>query len=514
MSHSDANFGLLPDLGEGVPVARFETEHMLRGRVGDEEVLLVRTDLGFRAVQAHCPHYGAPLAQGCVYDDRIYCPWHRAAFDLDDGSVCRPPALDPLKTWPVETRAGLVRVTSGDACPPTRPSLPRSRGVIVVVGAGAGGTAALVTLREAGHAGPLVLIEPEAEAPYDRPNLSKDFLEGTAPEEWLPLRSPEQWRDLEVKRIEDIAVRILSDECLVETGSGKRIGYDGLVLATGSSARRLGIPGTEHPHVHTLRSLKDCRALLSAADAASHAVVVGAGFLGLEAASALRSRGLSVDVIAPEEVPLMSILGTELGMAIQAIHREHGVRFHMGNKVARIDPEGVVLKDGTHMDTDLVLLAVGAFPRTGLAESSGLMVDDGVVVDSRLRTSEENIYAVGDIARFPHPSRNLSYRVEHWAVAASQGRVAALNLLGHDQPFQDVPFLWTRHFGTTIQWAGYPGPWDHVLSRGSPFEGNLCARFMRGGKELAVASVGCELEGLRRQLAIARDSAPSRSEVW
>ena len=510
MIQSDADFGLLPDLGEGVPVARFETERMLRGRVGDEEVLLVRTDSGYRAVQARCPHYGAPLVEGCVYEHRIYCPWHRAAFDLDDGSVCRPPALDPLKTWPVETGGGLVRVTSGDACPPTRPSLPRARGVIVVVGAGAGGSAALVTLREAGHAGPLVLIEPEAEAPYDRPNLSKDFLEGTAPKEWLPLRSPEQWRDLEVKRVEDVVVRILPDQCLVETASGRRIEYDGLVLATGSSARRLPIPGADHAHVHTLRSFEDCRALRSAADAASRAVVVGAGFLGLEAAGALRARGLPVDVIAPEDVPLANVLGTELGMAIQAIHREHGVRFHLGNEVTRISPECVELEDGARVASDLVLLAVGASPRIELAESSGLVVDDGVVVDSRLRTSEENIYAVGDIARFPHPSDGLLYRVEHWAVAATQGRTAALNLLGHDQPFRDVPFFWTRHFDTTVQWAGYPGWWDRVLSRGSAFDGNLCARFLRGGTEVAVASVGCELGGLRRQLAIARKSAPFR----
>lgn len=496
MSGPQTDIATLPDLIEGVPASLVTTGESVVGRVGDEAVLVVRTKGGLRAVQATCPHYGAPLADGCVHDGRIQCPWHHASFDLSDGTVCRPPALDPLRTWRVEERDGRIRVPAPSPRLRRRNVSRRMRGTIAIVGAGAAGTAAALTLREGGHPGPILLIDPDPDAPYDRPNLSKDYLAGAAPEEWLPLRSDEEWRALGVERMVDRVATIGADERVLELGGGRRVAFDGAILATGAAPRRLHVPGEDQDLVFTLRSLKDCRAIRDRARAGARAVLVGAGFIGLEAAASLRRRSVDVDVINPDPVPLGRVLGPELGSQIRTLHEQNGVRFH-DTEVREIESDRVLLKDGTELTADLVLIGIGVAPRLTLAVEAGLEVDDGVVVDPFLETARKGIYAAGDIAAFPDPRTGRRLRMEHWAVAEAQGRTAAFNLLGYERPFRHVPFFWTSQYDLTLQWSGFPGSWDRIHVEGSVEEGSLAARFEREGRTLAAAFVGRDRESLK-----------------
>lgn len=494
-----------PDLIRGISSRRVPAGGCLVGSVGDEAVLVVRTSSGLRAVQAACPHYGAPLADGCIHEGRLHCPWHHASFDLHDGAVGRPPALDPLKTWSVEEKDGLIRVLHVQAEARARRTPPKERGRVVVVGAGAAGTAAVLALREAGHAGALLLIDPDPEAPFDRPNLSKDYLAGTAPEEWLPLRTSTDWEALGVERVVDAVTRLHAHEQVLELESSRSVAFDGAILATGAEPRRLRVPGADRPHVHYLRSLNDCRALRAHARDGTEAVLIGAGFIGLEAAAAFRSRGVDVTVVAPEAVPLAGVLGTELGTELVSLHERHGVRFCLESGVREIAPERVVLVGGRSIPADLVVVAIGVNPRLALADDAGVPVDDGILVDSFLESRRAGIFAAGDIARFPDPRGEGTLRIEHWSVAQSQGRTAALNLLGHRRPFDDVPFFWTSHYGMTLQWTGFPGAWDVSEIDGSLREGSLAARFMRGGRPQAGVFVGRDQEGLQWEFAMANE---------
>lgn len=491
----------LPDLLQGVPSRSLGRYGKLVGKVGDESVLVVRTQAGVCAIQATCPHYGAPLAEGCVRDGRIHCPWHHASFDVTDGSICRPPALDPLKTWRVEESEGRIRVMS--PTPRRRISVtpPRARGSVVVVGAGAAGTAAVLALREAGHTGPLLLIDPDAAAPYDRPNLSKDYLAGTAPEAWLPLRTNEDLAALDVERIVDSVTRISPHEPALELEGGRLVAFDGLILATGAEPRRLEVPGAGRDHVFTLRSLSDCRAIRARAGAGARAVIVGSGFIGLEVAAALRSRDVEVDVVAPEAVPLGALLGPDLGSDLQALHETNGVRFHLGASVQEVHGDHVRLNDGSLLPADLVVVGIGVQPRVSQAAEAGIAADDGVIVDRFLESSREDVYAVGDIACFPDPWTGRRTRIEHWAVAEGQGRTAAFNLLGHRRPFRDIPFFWTSHYGVTVQWSGFSGAWDHVETDGGLADGSLAALYTRGGWPQAAAFVGRDQQALAWALA-------------
>lgn len=497
----------LPDLVEGVSSDSLPPSGMLVGKVGDASVLLVRTPEGLHAVQAHCPHYGAPLDEGCVHEGQIHCPWHHASFDLAGGTLDRPPALAPLQSWPVTERDGRIRVAESPLPPPSAPTPPRERGTVVVVGAGAGGTAAVLALREAGHRGPLLLVDPDPDAPYDRPNLSKDYLAGTAPEEWLPLRTDDDWAALDVERVVDALRSIRAEERVVELRGGREVEFDGLILATGAEPRRLPVPGADGPHVVTLRSLADCRSIRERATSGQRAVLIGAGFIGLEAAASLRNRGVEVAVVAPEAEPLTGVLGDVLGAELRRLHEAHGVRFHLERSVAAIEGDRVVLDDGSTVPADFVLVGIGVEPRLDLARAAGLEVDRGVLVNAYLESSREGIYAVGDIARFPDPRTGDRIRIEHWAVAEGQGRTAAFNLLGHARPYRDVPFFWTAHYDVTVQWTGFPGEWDHADARGSLDAGSMAVHFERDGRPQAAAFVGQEQEALAWELARADEIA-------
>ena len=368
-----------PDLAQGIAESELATDAMLGGHVGEDAVVLARAEGEIFAIGGKCTHYGGPLAEGLLVGTEIRCPWHHACFSLRTGEALRAPAFDPLARWRVERADGRLfvrekldaerpatRVGATDADQPQR---------IVIVGGGAAGFAAAEMLRRQGYGGNLTMVSADSAPPCDRPNLSKDYLAGKAPENWIPLRDPAFYREHSIDlRLDTPAAGIDSADRVVELADGSRLPYDRLLLATGAEPRRLDVPGADRAHVHTLRSLDDCRSIIAAAERSRNAVVVGASFIGLEVAASLRIRGLAVAVVAPEERPLEKILGPEIGDFIRAYHEEHGVVFHLGDSLWKIGADSVRTQNGLRL-AELVVAGVGVRPRIDLAERAGLAVD-------------------------------------------------------------------------------------------------------------------------------------------
>ena len=496
-----------PDFGAGVPVELLPDGGLLAGRVGDEAVVVAREGDRIFAVGATCTHYGGPLADGIVAGGAVRCPWHHAAFDLATGEAVTPPARDPIACWRVERRGDLVVVADRATTPPAPPLSGPHPERIVVVGGGAAGNAALETLRGSGFAGSLTLVGRDPEPPVDRPNLSKDYLAGNAPEEWIPLRGRDYYHEKKIDLRIGVAATALDRAARrILLPDGTAIPYDALLLATGADPVRLSLPGADLPHVFTLRTLADSRALIAAAAAARRAVVLGASFIGLEVAASLRARGLPVDVVAPERVPLERVLGRTVGGFVRRLHEEHGVVFHLGRKPVAIDNDSVALDDGASLPADLVVMGVGVRPATALAEASGLAVDRGVSVDRTLRTADPAIWAAGDAARYPGPD-GVTVRIEHWAVAQRQGQVAARNMLGANEPFRAVPFFWSAHYDVTIAYVGHAESWDEEEIDGSLDARDARVAYLKGKRTLAVATVGRDRESLLAEFGMERDLA-------
>ena len=487
-----------PDLAAGIAAADVTDGGMIAGHVGEEAVLLARRGEEWFAIGASCSHYGGPLAQGLMVGDTVRCPWHHACFDLRTGRMLRMPALYDLPCWHVEQSGDRVRV-AGKREPPEVPALSGAPRRVVIVGAGAAGNAAAETLRREGFDGSITMVDGDPDAPYDRPNLSKDYLAGNAPEEWIPLHPASFYVEHRIEITRARARAIDAGGGAVELEDGRRLAFDALLLATGAEPNRLGIPS--EGEVHYLRTLADSRAIIRAAEGRRRAAVLGASFIGLEVAASLRARGLEVHVIAPDALPLERILGPELGRAIQAEHEANGVRFHLGEKPARVEQGAVVLESGGRVEADLVVAGIGVKPRLELADSAGLAQDRGVTVNAYLETSVPGIYAAGDIARWPDPHSGQPIRVEHWVVAERQGQAAARNILGRRERFDAVPFFWSLHFGLDVDYTGHAERWDRIEVAGDIGARDAQVLYRAGGRVLAVATViamGAE-SAVRRQ---------------
>lgn len=506
--HSEGPKG--PDLTQGVPARSLEVGKPLAGRVGDEAVMLVRTEKELFAVGATCSHYGGPLADGLVEDDSVRCPWHHACFDLRTGEP-KSPGLDDIPCFEVSNVAGLVRVGARkQKAPASRP--PKSPASVVIVGAGPSGTACVEELRRRGYRGQVTLVGEEA--PVDRPNLSKDFLAGSAPEEWLPLRTPDFFSSLDVELVTgDPAMSIQRDVRQVTLASGRVLGYGALLLATGAEPVKLPLEGAELPHVHLLRTLADSRSLIERARGVERAVVIGAGFIGLEVAASLRQRGLEVDVVAPDTMPLSKALGVELGQFVKQVHEAKGVRFHLGTLPKRITDTEVELDNGKRLPAGLVVVGVGVRPRTQLAQEAGLQVDNGILVSRRLQTNDPLIYAAGDVARYPDAQSGEPVRVEHWVHAGRMGQAAARSMLGVDGAFLDPPFFWSQHFDTVILRVGSGDGFDRVEVKGDLMKGDAIAAYRRQGRVVAVATVGRDGEALLAEVALAKGDAEALEKL-
>jgi NADPH-dependent 2,4-dienoyl-CoA reductase/sulfur reductase-like enzyme/nitrite reductase/ring-hydroxylating ferredoxin subunit len=503
-----------PDLAAtGIALVDLVDGEMVLGHANSEPVLIVRRGDDILAVGAACTHYGGPLAKGLLVGDSVRCPWHHACFSIRTGEAIRAPALDPLPRWTVEQRDGRVHVTRKRDRDPLAPAqgAPSQTGhpspaAIVIIGAGGAGNAAAEMLRRQGFQGRLTMIDSDGDAPYDRPPLSKNFLAGKSQSVALRPTGFHEEHGIEVVRSIASAVDIPGQR--VHLADGSSIAFDALLLATGAEPRLLDIPGHDRPHVHTLRSLSDSRALIALAERSRRAVVMGASFIGLEVAAALRTRDLDVHVIAPGSKPLAKVLGPELGAMIQAQHEEHGVNFHLGQTATSIEDEVVVLQDGARLPADMVVIGIGVRPRLDLAKAAGLTLDRGVVVNEYLETSAPGIYAAGDIVRWPDSHTGSQIRVEHWVVAQRQGQTAARNMLGARERFDAAPFFWSQHYALSIRYVGHAEQWDHIDVDGSIAERSCSVAYRQNGKTLAVASVKRDLENLEAEVALeANDEA-------
>lgn len=490
-----------PDLAAGIALTELADGAMLTGHAHGEPVLLARRGDEVFAVGTTCTHYGAPLAGGLLVDDTVRCPWHHACFDLRTGAMLRTPALDALPCWRVEQRDGQVYVREKREAPPPR-QLAKTAAVpasVTIIGGGAAGNAAAETLRQEGYRGAITILSADAAPPCDRPNLSKGYLAGVMDESTNLLRSLEFYQD------KDITLHLNTRVAAIDTvnkqltlADGSRSAYDALLLATGAEPVQLDLPGADLPHVHYLRTLADSQALAEKAKTSKQAVVIGASFIGLEVTSSLRQRGVEVQVVGREAALMEKVLGPEVGAFLRALHEQHGVIFHLNATATRIDAQQVTLSNGETLPADLVVIGIGVRPATALAEQAGLAMDRGVVVNEYLETSVPGIYAAGDIARWPDPLSGEHVRIEHWVVAERHGQVAARNILGHRECFDQVPFFWTEQYDLGLAYVGHAEHWDSSTIDGTlELDSRNCTiDYRRNGKKLASAVVHRDFEGL------------------
>jgi NADPH-dependent 2,4-dienoyl-CoA reductase/sulfur reductase-like enzyme/nitrite reductase/ring-hydroxylating ferredoxin subunit len=495
----------LPDFRAGIGIQGVSDGSIVSGRVDSEEAILVRRGEAYFAVGAQCTHYHGALASGLIIGDTVRCPLHHACFSLRTGAALRAPALDPIACWRVE-RIGekiFVRERIPEAPARVMPSAADAKpapGSVAIIGGGAAGLAAADMLRREGYSARITIVSADDSAPYDRPNLSKDFLTGNALAEWMPLRSAEYYSEHKIELLLGTKAQSIDiQRHKVVLANGRQLDFGALLLATGADPVRLDIPAAAGARLFYLRSFDDSRAIVAAAASAKRVVVVGASFIGLEVAASLRRRGLDVHVVGRESIPFQRVLGIQLGTFIRDVHASHGVVFHLGTSLARIDGSRVTLNDASTIEADFVVLGVGVRPAIALAEQAGLAIDRGVRVNEYLETSATGIFAAGDIARWPDPHSGDRIRVEHWVVAERQGQVAALNMLGHQQSFDAVPFFWSQHYDLTINYVGHAESWDTIDIDGSLNSRDCAVTYKRGGRILAVATISRDLQSLRAE---------------
>jgi NADPH-dependent 2,4-dienoyl-CoA reductase/sulfur reductase-like enzyme/nitrite reductase/ring-hydroxylating ferredoxin subunit len=508
-----------------VTVARsgeLQDGEMKQVSVDGTEILLARVRGKYHAVGAHCTHYGAPLVEGALCNERIVCPWHHACFNATTGDLEEPPALDALPHYELKVENENVIVSLPDERADRRTPAMAKRDasadarLFVILGGGAAGNTAAQTLREDGFQGRVLMITREDRTPYDRPNLSKDYLQGHAEPEWMPLRGDEFYaeHDIELSRGKKVA-RVETAKKVITFKDGDTLTYDSLLVATGGTPRRLNVPGSDLRNVFVLRDFSDADALIEAAKPASRAVVVGASFIGMEVAASLRERKLSVTVVAPGEVPFEKTLGPEIGRLLRQVHEAHGVQFKLGAGVTRFEGDGavkrVVLDSGESIEADVVVVGVGVRPATDFLEGVELHGDGGVIVDKHLRAAD-CVYAAGDVAYFPSSLTNERQRIEHWRTAQQQGRVAAHNMAGKEVEFDGVPFFWTRQFDAGLLYVGHAASWDDIIYQGGVAAQEFLAFYVKAERVLAVAGMNRdrEMAAIEELMRLDRIPAPVR----
>jgi apoptosis-inducing factor 3 len=493
-----------PDLEKGVAFTDLTSGTPLLGHAHGEAVVVVRVGDAVHAIGASCTHYGGPLSEGRVVGNTIRCPWHHACFDLTTGLTVGAPALGAVACWEVARAGDLVQVRANKKTPPKK-TPKTSPSSVVIVGAGAAAAACVEQLRKDGYQGPIAMFGAEEPGPVDRPNLSKDYLAGNAPEEWIPLGTRERYAELKVDLSPSDPVTAIDTKAkTITTKSGKSVTYGALLYAPGAEPSRLPIDGATLPHVHTLRTLADSRAIIEKAKTAKKAVVIGASFIGLEVAASLGARGLEVHVVAPEKAPLARVLGDEVGALVRAVHEGKGTKLHLGRKPKTITATCVELDDGTTLDAELVVLGVGVKPRTALAEQAGLKVENGVVCNATLRTSAPDVWAAGDVARYPDPRSGSLVRIEHWVLAERHGEAVARAMLGDTKPFTDVPFFWSAHHDVTLSYVGHAAKWDEIVIYGSLEKRDAAVAYVKDGKMLAVLTINRDHVSLAVEAALER----------
>lgn len=462
----------------------------VRVPVGETDILLFRDGEEVKAWQANCPHSGGPLEEGAVRDGQLICPWHKANFSTEDGSMCEPLALSDLKRYPVRVLNGMIQIDPEPLPPLYAFSAEEETPVFVILGAGAAGSAAAWTLRREGFRGRLVLVEREQEAPYDRTVLTKFVPAGKMKIEEVPPLLDDDFSRY-VERMQGEVEQLDTHQRKLRFADGAILQYDKLLIATGGIPQRPEFDGKALFGVHVLRSIEQAATLLEEVDKTQRLVIIGNSFIGMELASALRSRDINVQIITRDPLPFRKPFGEELARFFRDLHEENGVKFTEG-EVASLAGEagkvtGVRLKDGTLVDADIVLLATGVAPGTGFIHDLPLRDDGSLTANDHLEVAN-HVWAAGDIVSFPVAEGYQ--RIEHFRVAEQQGRVAAKNMLEKDDVYDRVPFFWTAQFGTRYEYLGHASEWDDYRLLGSLKEKTFVALYGYQGGLLAVASCG------------------------
>ena len=471
--------------------------------IDGEKILLVREGAAVRAYAAECPHAGAPLDEGAVCDGRIVCPWHKATFRVSDGGLLEPPALEGLASYPVRVDEHGAVLVSPARIEPETPRPSGDRRSVVIVGAGAAGTAAAAALREFGFGGRIVLIGREPGLPYDRTALSKFVTSGDMrPDEVLALRAAEFFARERIERLHAEVVRLDAPGKLIATDDGRELTYDSALISTGGMPKRPGIPGADLPGTAVLRDRADAAAIAAQVRDGMRAVILGGGFIGLEVASGLRMQGVEVTVVMPEPVTFGKQFGARLGGMFQSLHERNGVVFRADAQASRLEGaervEEVVLDDGTRLSADLVVLGIGVRPATGFVRGVAVAEDGGIPVDAGMRAAD-GLFAAGDVALFPLGEDASPTRVEHWRVAQQHARIAARNMLGGTERYAGVPYFWTYHYGKRFGYLGHPTAWDDVVVDGDLDEHVFVALLVR--EATIVGALGCQRERAMAALA-------------
>ena len=491
--------------GDLAPDTMVQMEH------GGTKILLTRDGERIHAVAATCPHAGGPLVEGVRHGNRVVCPWHKATFCLRTGAVLEPPALDKLQSYEVRQSDGRLLLQPAEPAP--SPAAPHDSRRFVIVGAGAAGAMAAQTLRQSGFTGRVLMLDAVNRVPYDRTVLSKYALSGEQGAEKTPLQTQAFYRDHAIERQTAEITGLDTAAREIRCADGTVIGYDAVLLATGSAPVRPDLPGAGLRHVYTLRSRADADAILAQAERSHHAVVLGDSFIAMEVAASLRERGLEVTVVGKEKAPFTKQLGADIGMAFVGLHERQGVAFRLGSKVTAIEGDGhvqcVTLEGGERIPADLVVIGYGVEPATAYASGLDRGEDGGIAVDAQLRAAP-GVYAAGDIARFPHRGDGPPIRVEHWRVAEQQGRLAALNMLGQATPYDAVPVFWTIQFLNRLDYIGHAAEWDEVVVHGDLAKPEFLAYYVKDGRVQAAAGFGRDRDtaALTLLLAMRRDWRP------
>jgi NADPH-dependent 2,4-dienoyl-CoA reductase/sulfur reductase-like enzyme/nitrite reductase/ring-hydroxylating ferredoxin subunit len=442
--------------------------------VGDEEkILLTKINGNYSALGASCTHYGAPLAEGVLCNGVIMCPWHHACFDAKTGNLLDPPARDSLPKYETKISGDDVIVLLpeelGFSKTPEMVKLDSSdKRNYIILGGGASGNSAAQALRESGYTGKITIITQETRVPYDRPNLSKDYLSGHAQPEWMPLRGEDFYKENDIdiifaKKIKEANVNTKE----ITFTDNDRIKYDKILFATGGVPRALNVPGAGKKHIFYLRSFEDCDKIIEACKGSSKVVVIGASFIGMEVAHSLHERKLDVTVVAPEDIPFKNILGNEIGNFIKKLHKDQGIRFKLGSQVLKFEGDekvtSVVLTTGEEIECDLIVIGIGVRPATDFIKGINLEKDGSIKVNEYMQVDGDT-FAAGDITSFPYNGNYI--RIEHWRLAEQQGRIAGFNMAGKKIEFNKQPFFWTAQAGLNVRYVGNAKDWDNTITWG------------------------------------------------
>ncbi len=526
MPNKEIKIGKVNDIKDG---------EMKKISVADgKEILIVKTKGKISALGAYCTHYGASLEEGVLHGDKIICPLHHACFNSHSGDLLEPPAFEALPKYNVSIDGDDVSVSLPDELPFSRtPEMSKKENddfVYAIIGGGAAGYGAAQAMREAGFEGKIVMFTKEDKTPYDRPNLSKDYLEGSAQPEWMPIRPDDFYKNygIEIEFNKNVkSVSIKSKKIKFEDSSDCK--FDKLLIATGGTPIKLNIPGSDLRNIFYLRSFDDAdkiiekiQGMLADKQTSKKAVVVGSSFIGMESANSLAERGLEVTVVSLDETPFELTFGKEIGKLIQKKYEAKGIKFKLGRKVKNFTQEEKItfvgLDNNEKIEADLIVIGIGVKPSTDIIDleknpDGGIKVDKTFHIVVNSDKAAENIYAAGDVASFFDSKTNSQTRIEHWRTAMQQGRIAGFNMAGVKKEYSSAPFFWTMQAGLKIDYVGHAKKWDDIIYRGNIKSEKFMAFYVLQDKVVAAAGLNHNKELIAFQELLEQDNVPIPDEI-